>query len=202
MTAGGVVWLTGQALRYAFLRHAPTDPQIAAIPWLVGFPLGFAGVIGLAWPTGMDRDERAHLIIDSALGIGSLAVIWSQVVLPRWVTSANPAQTQMDRVGQWALFTGISVLIVFVVSSRRMGALPLTQLMLLLSGFVVLLASATLRELAPGKQSHVTVSLLGYWVAVCLITAMLQRSPLRPRRSSRSRLARSSRLPFRSYWSS
>lgn len=178
LTAGGVLWLVGQGVRYAVLWDATTtDATTASLPWLLGLPLGLAGLIGMAWPTGMERQDLLHLIVDSMLGIGSLAVIWSLVVVPQWGMTGGPDGVAA-RMGRWALFVGLSVLIVFIVSSRRLGALPLTQLLLLLGGLAVVLISATVRELiVDDEPTTVTYTLLGYWVGICLIGAMLQRSP-------------------------
>lgn len=186
LTAGGVLWLVGQGVRYAVLWDATTtDATTASLPWLLGLPLGLAGLIGMAWPTGMERQDLLHLIVDSMLGIGALAVIWSLVIVPRW-GMPDGADGVTASMGRWALFVGLCVLIVFIVSSRRLGALPLTQLLLLLGGLAVVLISATIRELIADNESTVTYTLLGYWIGICLIGAMLQRSPAETETSAMS----------------
>ncbi len=177
LTAGGTLWLGGQFLRYALLPDSMgPDPRLRAVPWILGLPPALVGLIGMAWPADLDREDRWHAVLDGVLGIGALAVIWSEVVLQAWSPADHPAG-QMARWGLWAEFVGFAALIVFVVSSRRMGALPLPQLLMLFGGLAIVLLSATVRDLTAAALPQGPLWLVGYWIGTALITIMLQRSP-------------------------
>ena len=131
---------------------------------------------GLAWPPGIHRTETLHIAVDSALSIGALLYIWTLFVLPRWEVPAASAQAQVGSLGRWAYFLAMSVLVLFIASSRRTGSLPLKQLLLLFGGMEVLFVMGTVREIVVAAGGPAIFALVGYWAGVTMIVAMLQRS--------------------------
>ena len=83
------------------------------------------GRAGLAWPPGIHRTETLHIAVDKCFERGALLYIWTLFVLPRWEVPAAPAQAQVGSLGRWAYFLAMSVLVLFIASSRRTGSLPL-----------------------------------------------------------------------------
>jgi diguanylate cyclase (GGDEF)-like protein len=177
LTAGALFWLTANFVRIALLPdNLQSDPYLIAACWALGLPLVLIGLTGLAWPPGIHRTEALHIAVDSALSIGALLYIWTLFVLPRWEVPAASAQAQVGSLGRWAYFLAMSVLVLFIASSRRTGSLPLKQLLLLFGGMEVLFVMGTVREIVVAAGGPATFALVGYWAGVTMIVAMLQRS--------------------------
>ena len=173
----GIV-LVGQSIGYLLTRNTPGyfDPRIETIPLLIGMPLAGFGAVMLSWPRGMSRSERMLVTIDSLLGIGALWVLWAQVVIPRWAAPLDDTMLVWARIDQIALFAGLCLIIVLTTASRRLGSLPLPQLLLLLGGVALWLLSDLAGELGPDRSVAVTASIIGYTLSVALIVAMAHRS--------------------------
>ena len=75
--------------------------------WRSG-PLTLTGIVGVAWPTNMSRDDRLRSILDISLGLAALMVIWSLIVIPRWVLPSDPGQAAVSRADQWVLLIGFA----------------------------------------------------------------------------------------------
>ena len=114
--------------------------------------------------------------IDSLLGIGALWVLWAQVVIPRWAAPLDDTMLVWARIDQIALFAGLCLIIVLTTASRRLGSLPLPQLLLLLGGVALWLLSDLAGEVGPDRSVAVTASIIGYTLSVALIVAMAHRS--------------------------
>jgi diguanylate cyclase (GGDEF)-like protein len=173
----GIV-LFGQSLGYLVTSSlpGPFDPRVEALPLLIGMPVAAIGAVLLAWPRGMSRREYVLVGIDSALGLLALWFVWIEVVIPRWAWPADQALEVVVALDQIALFLGSALVIVLMVASRRLGSLPLPQLILLLGGVLVWLISDLVGELGPDRSSGITISIIGYTVATSLLVAMSHRS--------------------------
>lgn len=116
--------------------------------------------------------ERLLVAIDSVVAIAALGVLWQLVIVPVWAPVRNPAWEAWVRLDQWALFFGVAIVVVLTVASRRMGALPLPQLLLLNGGVLLWLVSDVAGELGADRRTGVTPSLIGYVVATGLLVAL------------------------------
>ena len=122
-------------------RCLPFDPAIETLPLLIALPLTLTGIVGVAWPTNMSRDDRLRSILDISLGLAALMVIWSLIVIPRWSLPSDPGQAAVSRADQWVLLIGFAVILTFLVLNRKRGGLPLPQMLLLFGGFTILFIS-------------------------------------------------------------
>jgi diguanylate cyclase (GGDEF)-like protein len=179
MSAGGVIWLLGQAAGYLLTRNdvLPFDPGVETFPLMVALPVAATGIVGVAWPAKMNRDDRHRAVLDIALGISALFVIWSLALVPRWVMPTDPRQASVSRVDQWVLLFAISIVLAFLVLNRKRGGLPLAQMLLLFGALIVLFISDVAGEFGSDRLQHITVSIIGYWIATCMFVAMMHRSP-------------------------
>jgi len=173
----GIV-LMGQTLGYLATANDPGhfDPRIETLPLLIGMPLACYGAVRLTWPPGMSRRERQFVLIDSALAVSAMWVIWVQMIAPPWAPVADSDLTAFTGVDQILLFLGFTLVIVLMAASRRMGAMPLPQLLLMLGGVLVWLVSDLVGELGRDRIDSVTVSIIGYTVATAMLVGMAHRS--------------------------
>jgi diguanylate cyclase (GGDEF)-like protein len=177
LTSGVLFWLSANVVRILLLPDSvQSNPYLIAAPWILGLPLVLIGLTGLAWPPGIHRVEALHIAVDSALSIGALLFIWTLFVLPRWEVPSGSTQAQVGSVGRWAFFFGLAVMVLFIASSRRTGSLPLKQLLLLFGGMEILLVSGTVREIVVAAGEPAPFALVGYWIGVAMLVAMLRRS--------------------------
>ena len=75
------------------------------------------------------------------VGARRLMVIWSLIVIPRWVLPSDPGQAAVSRADQWVLLIGFAVILTFLVLNRKRGGLLLPQMLLLFGGFTILFIS-------------------------------------------------------------
>ncbi|HRY09839.1 MAG: EAL domain-containing protein [Actinobacteria bacterium] len=175
---GTALLLFGQSIGYLVTagREDVFDPRIESIPLLIATPVAGIGAILLAWPQGMVKRERLLVTIDSVVSIAALAVIWQLVLVPTWQPAVDPAVQVWVRIDQLALFLGVGIVVVLMVVSRRMGALPLPQLLLLIGGVLLWLVSDVAGELGPDRVTGVTPSIIGYVLATGLLVALGHRA--------------------------
>jgi len=172
------VVLVGQSIGYlATMGNAGVfDPRVELIPLLLAMPSAAAATALLTWPRGIRGKELLLVGIDSALGIGALAVIWLTIVIPEWAQPVDPDLVIFVDIDQWLLFLGIALVVVLMAASRRLGSLPLPQLLLLLGGVLLWLVSDVLGEFGADRVAGITPSIVGYTVSVALLMAMGVRS--------------------------
>lgn len=198
-TVGGSIWLFGQALGYVALADAGEafDPRIEALPLLVGLPLAIAGAIGLTLPAAMDRRDIHEAAVDAALGAISLMVIWGVAVVPNWAPVSQNLRWVI-RLDQLLLLLASLTFVVIISFSRTPGTLALRQLVMFVGGMAVIVISDLVGEFGPDRRSEVTVSLIGYWLGVAMIIAMLHRSAaeVEAHRSARLRTSVAVGVPF------
>ena len=175
---GTAFLLFGQAVGYLVTLNEQTtfDPRIESIPLLIATPVAGIGAVLLAWPSGMGRRERLLVAVDSLVAIASLAIIWQLVILPAWAPATEESWQIWVRLDQWALFAGIGIVVVLMVASRRMGALPLPQLLLLIGGVLLWLVSDVAGELGADRRTGITPSIIGYVVATGMLVALGHRA--------------------------
>jgi diguanylate cyclase (GGDEF)-like protein len=175
---GTAAVLVGQSIGYLATigQDGPFDPRVELLPLLVAMPVVAAATALLTWPRGLRGTELLLVAIDSALGIGALAVIWLTIVIPDWAPPADPAMVAFNEIDQWLLFVGIAVVVVLMAASRRLGSLPLAQLLLLLGGVLLWLVSDVFGEFGADRVVQITPSIIGYTLSVALLMAMGVRS--------------------------
>jgi diguanylate cyclase (GGDEF)-like protein len=175
---GTAFLLFGQAIGYLITASKPSvfDPRIESIPLLIATPVAGVGAILLGWPRGMRGRERLLVAIDSVVAIAALGILWQLVIVPVWAPAQNPSWEAWVRLDQWALFIGVAIVVVLTVASRRMGALPLPQLLLLNGGVLLWLVSDLAGELGVDRLVGVTPSIIGYVAATGLLVALGHRA--------------------------
>ncbi|HQR80721.1 MAG TPA: EAL domain-containing protein, partial [Actinomycetota bacterium] len=175
---GTATVLVGQSIGYLVTMHetGAFDPRVEMIPLLVGMPAATVAAALLVWPRGLHGRELLLVAIDSALGIAALALIWLAAIVPLWVQIGDPGLRGVVAVDQWLLFTGIALVVVLMAASRRLGSLPLPQLLLLLGGVLLWLVSDLLGEFGSDRQASVSASVIGYSIAVIVLMIMGSRS--------------------------
>ena len=178
--AAGVVLFGGMAVAYLVTAWASGeyDVRIGLLPLLVSLPVAGYALFKIAWPATMSRADAVIVVVDAVVSVLALAVLWWQVVVPRWIVPDGFAS--WERLDQLVMFLTISTLLVLIVVSRRPGALPLVQLALLVLSMLCYELSDLSGQLIRGSDdtSSVSGAIIGYAVAGALMVTFLHRSPI------------------------
>ncbi len=176
--AGMAVVYGGNALGHLGLAllGQPHHVWVYNLALLGVLPLG-VGLVRLCWPPGTTEREVWVIVGDAAMTACGLAVMWILVVLP-----ANEATHSTDPVGlsslaPWAQFAGLLAIVVVAASSRRPGALPVQQLILLQACVLAFINGDIIHHLMAARlpdQGQV-VLLGGAWLAALLYRFFAQR---------------------------
>jgi diguanylate cyclase (GGDEF)-like protein/PAS domain S-box-containing protein len=171
--------LIGLAVGYLWQRNSLSafDPRTESLPLLIGLVPAIIGIIGVAWPYGMEPRELKFLLLDLGLSLMALTVLWTEAATLPWVQPNDPGLAWTSIFDQWVLGAGFAIIVALLVLGRRPGGLPLPQLGLLVAGLSILFTSDLLGEFGSDRENAVTISIAGYWLAVCLFVAMMHRSP-------------------------
>ncbi len=179
--AGGAAILWGGAT-VGYLLHAEKvgffNPGIEVLPLLVALPLVGYALVRIAWPRSMTRTETRMAVLDSAVSVLALAIVWWGVVVPAWVTpEGTEAWQSLDQV---LMFAAFAVTACVGVVSRRAGSLPLSQLLRLLAALLVYFASDLVAQVVHGADDMTTVtySLPGYAFAGMIMAGFAVRPPI------------------------
>ncbi|MFN8168594.1 MAG: EAL domain-containing protein [Candidatus Nanopelagicales bacterium] len=177
--AGGLLF-GGMALGYLLTatEPGPFDSRVESVPLLVMLPFAAYALLATCLPRGMSRQELRIAIVDSAVGVLALGIVWWEAVVPYWVDDL--------RFGFWVhlnrvlIFAGLALTVVIAVVSRRIGSLPFVQLVLLVGGLAAYFVSDVLGQVVPGADdvTSVTYSIPGYVLALTCLMAFAHRPPV------------------------
>ncbi len=178
----GLVLFGGQAVGYAVTawQTGAFDLRVEVIPLLLALPPAAYALLTIAWPTAMSGTDVRVALLDSAVAILGLGIIWWQEVVPRWVY--NDWLRWWERLDQVLMFSTLALVLVLGVVSRRIGSLPLVQILLLVGGLAVYLLADLAGQLVQGadEATSVTSSILGYVAAAWLMVLFAHRPPIEP----------------------
>lgn len=149
------------------------------IPLLLGLVPLAIGVVMLCWPPGTTRRDLWLIMGDTLLAGLALLVIWSVLVIP---AHAQSAVTGLSVMHPWAQYVAVLSLVVVAAASRRPGALPIRQLVLLQAAGLVYVCADIIADIAGVTDPRVETSvlLLGAWSSVLLYRWFAQRPALEP----------------------
>lgn len=179
--AGALLW---GAPAVGYLLHAPSDtifdPRIEVLPLLVALPFAAYALARIAWPKSMSRTEKRMAALDGAVSVLALAVVWWGWVVPAWVYTDDTGFWQT--LDQILMFGAFAVTACIGVVSRRVGSLPLSQLVRLIAAPLVYFIADLLGQIVQGADdvTAVTYSLVGYALAAWLLAGFAVRPPIEP----------------------
>lgn len=203
LTVGLAILYFGQVLGYLVTASwpGPFESWIDDLPMALATPFLAIGLVQLSWPPRMTRRDLLVVLSDGILAALCLAVIWLLVVLPAQQPPTNSELSAvLIHVDPWAQYALVLAIIVMAATSRRTGALPIRQLILLQSAPLVFVVSAIAGDVIPwaDRQSAITWSIVGYTVAVLLtvLFCVLPAVEAEPPSAARQRDVWSVSLPF------
>ncbi len=174
-----VLLMVGQSVGYALSATSggDVDPWIEALPLLLAMPLAVASMVSLVWPRELSRSDLRTLVLDALVSVLGLAVLWWQVVVPRWTRPPGEGLL-LPTVEQVATFGSLALVCLALVASRSTGWLPLPQVGLLVGGAAVYSLSDTAAALVAPVDGSPAVSpaLVGYAVSLALTVAFAHRA--------------------------
>lgn len=197
----GLIFL-GQAIGYLMTvgYAGPVDARSESIPLLLGAPAAAVGLIALSWPPRMGVADRWAVTIDTALAALALLPVWLVFVVPGVEWADSPAENTFLRIDQWTHFGALVAVVAVASSSRRSGALPMRQIILLQAGTVAYLVSDILGDSLSqaDRASAISWSIVGYVLAAGLLVSAALRPALEvdPPGSIRLREVWSSLVPL------
>ncbi len=193
LAVGLLVLWAGQSVGYVLT--APSEQMwqgwVEQIPLLVSLPMIGTALVRICWPSRMTRADARTAVLDSAVAVLAFAVLWWGVVVDRLWIYPDESVKGWEYLDQVVMFLLASIVLVIATISRRIGALPFPQLLLLAGGLLVQVVSDALGQLVRGADdsSAITWSVLGYVVAASMGVAMAVR-PAVEVETARQRLAR------------
>jgi diguanylate cyclase (GGDEF)-like protein/PAS domain S-box-containing protein len=106
----------------------PLDLWVVDVPLLVGIPLLVAGLVLLCWPPGTTAREGLLIGADMVMSAAALLVPWLLVVVP---THPLSSELWWADLAPWAQYVAVIGIVMVAAASRRPGALPIQQVVLL-----------------------------------------------------------------------
>ncbi|MFN8147058.1 MAG: bifunctional diguanylate cyclase/phosphodiesterase [Candidatus Nanopelagicales bacterium] len=181
--AGLVAW-GGQSIGYVATARAPGpfQPWIEVVPLAVGTVLSGIALYRICWPGSLSAADARDLVLDGAVTVLALGIIWVAWVLPKWVYPDGPdADTYRvwEHIDQVVMFLTLSMVLLVFVMSRRITGHPFVQIALLAGGMALTLFSDLLGQTTRGwdDRSSITYSIVGYVLGASLCVAALHRPP-------------------------
>lgn len=172
----------GQAIGYLVTAGlaGPVDARSEDIPLLLGAPAISVGLLALSWPPRMGVADRWAVAIDTALAALALLPVWLAFVVPEVEQADSAAENTFMRIDQWTQFGALVAVVAVASSSRRSGALPFRQIMLLQAGTVVYVVSDILGDSLSqaDRASAISWSIVGYVLAAGLLVLAALRPAL------------------------
>lgn len=180
---GILVLYLGQAVGYLLIEpDASVFPAvIEVVPLLVATPLILVGLVWLSWPPSLTRRDVFSVVRDTTMAALGLLVLWMTVVVPFTYASLNGSgQSQVARWDVWGQYIAVVALAMAASLSRRSGALPIPQPILLQGGALLYLVSDIVGHAVPllDQQSRITYSIVGYCLAAYFIMSFAARPAL------------------------
>jgi diguanylate cyclase (GGDEF)-like protein len=176
----GVLLFGGMAVGYLVTADEPGefDVRVAAVPLMISLPLAGFALVKLCWPTFLSRLEVVTTFLDSLTVLAAMGVIWLQVVIPLWMVA--PGDVWFEHLDQVVLYLCTSLALVLLVVGRRIGTLPMSQLVLLSASMLAYQGSDVGARMVKGADDVKTVNgaMVGYVVAAVLMVAFLHRPPI------------------------
>lgn len=164
-----VIYL-GQVLGYLVTasRAGTFESWVDDVPMAFGIAFLAAGLIQLSWPPGMTRRDRFVVASDGVLAALGLAIIWMLVIIPAQQPADSEFEALFLHVDPWAQYVAVLAVLVIAATSRRTGALPIRQLILLQSAPLLFVIAAIVGDVVPtaDRQSSITWSIVGYLCAL------------------------------------
>lgn len=102
------------------------------VPLILGIPPLAVGLVLLCWPPGTTAREGWLIAGDMVMSAAALLVPWLLVVVPSHpVTPGSTPVAVLANLAPWAQYVAVVAIVMVAAASRRPGALPIQQLVLL-----------------------------------------------------------------------
>jgi diguanylate cyclase (GGDEF)-like protein/PAS domain S-box-containing protein len=153
---------------------------------LVGVVPVAVGLVRLCWPPGTTAREVWVILGDAAMTGFALAVMWVLVTVPAHLGNQVAGSQGLSAAAPWAQFAGLLAIVVVAAASRRPGALPVLQLILLQAAFIAFINGDIIADLLATRlpDQGQGVLLTGAWIATLLYRFFAQRPAMEDEGSS------------------
>jgi diguanylate cyclase (GGDEF)-like protein/PAS domain S-box-containing protein len=179
MLVGIIIVYGGNALGHLALalQSRTHESWVYNAALLVGVVPVAVGLVRLCWPPGTTVREAWVIVGDVATTGSALAVIWVLVLVPAHVGNEIAGPRPFSATAPWAQYAGLLAIVVVAASSRRPGALPVRQLILLQAAVIAFITGDIVGDLLADRLPDLgqAALLTGAWIAALLYRYFGQR---------------------------